>query len=180
MLSKLKIMPSDNKYSDSVNSYSIEPRKNNSCQEVEIWKTILSNGKTVNVEIGRLYDMGKFTLELDQQEYDTLINNCNSGTIIINDFDYNIDYVRNVKDIWVEVNGIPLKACNKIPDINSQEKMELYRIIYKWDIIARDEKSSGSESNSDSDFDEQKLTHNNCIHLTTKYAIINGFDINEL
>ena len=50
--------------------------------------------------------------------------------------------------------------------------MELYRrTIYKWGPISR-EKSSGSESNSDSEFDEEKLTHNNCKHLTTKYAII--------
>ena len=124
--------------------------------------------------------MSNFTLELDKEEYQDLIDNSENGTIVINDFDYNIEYIRQEKETWVEINGVPLNSNSKIPNLNIREKQELYRIIYKWDIIERTEKSSGSESDSDSDFDEEKLSHNKCKHLNTKFAIINGFKLTEL
>ena len=180
MLSKLVHMPYDMSYDMETKSYRIQPKNNNCSQEVETWQTSLKNGKIVNIEIGRLYDMSNFTLELDREEYQELTKNSEKGTIVINDFDYNIEYIRQEKEIWIEINGVPLSNNNNIPNLNSREKQELYRIIYKWDIVERTEKSSGSESDSDSDFDEEKLSHNNCKHLNTKFAIINGFKLTEL
>ena len=180
MLSKLIHMPYDMSYDMETTSYRIEPKNNNCSQELETWQASLKNGKLINIEIGRLYNMSTFTLELDKEEYQDLINNSENGTIVINDFDYNVEYIRQEKEIWVEINGVPLNSTSKIPNLNDREKQELYRIIYKWDIIERTEKSSGSESDSDSDFDEEKLCHNKCKHLNTKFAIINGFKLTEL
>ena len=180
MLSKLAHMPYDISYDIECSSYRIEPKNINCSQELETWRATLKNGKTINIEIGRLYNMSNFIVELDNEEYKELINNSESGTIVINDFDYNIEYIRQEKDTWIEINGIPLNSKTKIPNLSWNERQEIYRIIYKWDIIERTDKSSGSESESDSDFDMEKMTHNNCKHLNTKYAIINGFKINKL
>ena len=180
MLSKLVHMPYDMSYDMETTSYRIEPKNNKCSQELETWEASLTCGKIVHIKIGRIYDMSKFTLELDNQEREELINNSENGTIVINDFDYNVEYIRQEKDSWIEINGVQLNSINKIPNINFREKQELYRIIYKWDLIERTEKSSGSESDSDSDFDEQKLSHNNCKHINTQYAIINGFKLTEL
>ena len=180
MLSKLIHMPYDASYDLECNSYRIEPKNPNCSQEVETWQATLSNGKIVTIEIGRTYDMSNFTLELDSEEYYDVLNNSKKGTIVINNFDYNVDYIRLEKELWVEINGISIDNMSKIKGLTFKEKQELYRIIYKWDIIERTEKSSGSESDSDSDFDEEKLTHNNCSHISTKYAIVNGYNVNKL
>ena len=180
MLSKLVHMPYDMSYDMETASYRIEPKNKNCSQELETWEASLKNGKVINIEIGRIYNMSNFTLELDREEYQNLINNSENGTVVINDFDYNVEYIRQEKDTWIEINGVPLNGNNIIPNINLMEKQELYRTIYKWDIIKRTKKSSGSESDSDSDFDEEKLSHNNCKHLSTKFAIINGFKLTEL
>jgi len=161
-----------------VSSYTIVPGLAGACQQLDIWNATLSTGKTLNIEIGKLYNNARFTIELDSEEYSDLLSFCKTGTIVLNDFEHEITHIKELKDTWIEINGVPLKAEVDIPDVTKSEKMELYRIIYKWDIESR-EKSSGSESNSDSDFDERKL-HNNCIHLMTKYAIIRGYKLMKL
>ena len=182
MLSKISIAPSFKSYDfydNEINTYSIKPGMVGGCQELDLWSTTLTTGKQVTIEVGRLYGAAKFTAELDNEEYSDLLSCSKTGTIVLNDFDYNLIYTKDQRDLWIEVNGVPLKAGIDIPNITKKEKMELYRTIYKWDLISR-EKSSGSESNSDSEFDEEKLTHNNCKHLTTKYAIIRGYQIIKL
>jgi hypothetical protein len=182
MLSKTSIatnFKSSDVYSNETNTYSIKPGMCGGCQELDFWKTTLSNGKEVIVEVGRLYGAAKFTIELNNDEYSNLLSCSKTGTIVLNDFDYNLIYTKGQQDTWIEINGVPLNLCTNLPNITQQEKMELYRIIYKWDVISR-EKSSGSESNSDSDFDEEKLNHNNCKHLSTKYAIIRGYQLIKL
>jgi len=182
MLSKMSVasnFKSCHVYGNETNTYSIKPGMCGGCQELDFWKTTLSSGKEVIVEVGRLYGAAKFTAELNNDEYSNLLSCSKTGTIVLNDFDYNLIYTKDQRDTWIEINGVPLKLCTDIPNITQKEKMELYRIIYKWDIISR-EKSSGSESNSDSDFDEEKLNHNNCKHLCTKYAVIRGYQLIKL
>lgn len=180
MLSKLRMIPSSHTDFEVFNKtieYSIKPRNTSSCQKLDIWRATLSNNKTVFIEVGKLYDIGNFKVSLDSEEHFNMNTNCNFGTIVISDFDYNIVSLRQLKETWIEINNTPFNMRNKIPNITQSEKYELYRLIYKWDVVEREEKSSGSESESDSDFDDNKLSRNNCKLLTTKYAIVNGYKI---
>lgn len=180
MLSKLPMIPDSYLKTEDFGNpkqYYIKPRNTSSCQRLDIWKATLSNNKTVVVEVGKLYDIGNFKVYLDSDEYSDITSNSNFGTIVISDFDYSINSLRQLKETWIEVNSTPFTLKNKIPYLTRDEKFELYRIIYKWDVVEREDKSSGSESDSDSDFDDKKLSRNNCELIATKYAIVNGYEI---
>lgn len=180
MLSKLSMIPDsylEIEDFDNPKQYSIKPRNTSSCQRLDIWKATLSNNKTVLIEVGKLYDIGNFKVYLDSDEYSDINFNSSFGTIVISDFDYSIKSLRQLKETWIEINNTPFNLKSKIPNLTLDEKQELYRIIYKWDVVEREEKSSGSESDSDSDFDDKKLSRNNCELITTKYAIVNGYKV---
>lgn len=181
MLSKMKFIPGDNWEKGYNGTYYITTLDESYCQETEIWKATLNSGKKINIEIGRLYNKGRFTIVLDDVEvsyFDKMVSN--NECFVVSDFDYNIDYMQDLKEQWVEINGYRITTKDDIPNLNESEKMELYRIIYKWDITQRTEKSSGSESDSDSDFDEEKMVHNSCKHTNTKYALINGYKLTRM
>lgn len=143
------------------------------------WQKKLSNGRIITLQSIEDYKSANAYVYTTPINANYLkLNNSREPSINLDDYDGNIEPTSAPIDKSITIDGINLNTNTLINSghFTKAEAEEVYRSVVKWDVNLR-EKSSDSESNSDSDYDTKKLQKHNWIFYGEKNIIIGTFDI---
>lgn len=141
-------------------------------QIITKWRRRLTTGKEVTIQVINTISSGKVFVDIiDDDIFDKL--NANKENDIILD-----DYEGAVENYGYGINKVTVKCCDQ-DGLSEDEKKELYRSIYKWDLVYR-EKSSDSESDSGSEIDQAKIQKHSWICCGEQQRLIGGFTIKNM
>lgn len=132
------------------------------------WKRVLTTGKQVTIEVTSTISTGTAHVYLDEQSCEALIASSKlDHTVILDDYEGAFECYKH---------GPLTVACLESDDMTSQESKEVYRSIYKWDLVYRD-KSSDSESESGSEPDQEKIQRHMWVCCGEEHRLVGGFTI---
>lgn len=132
------------------------------------WKRTLSTGREVMIAVTSSISNGVAYVNVKEQQCRELIKaSTKSNPLVLDMYNGAFESYR-YGPITVE--------CIDQDNLNSVEKKELYRSIYKWDLILR-EKSSDSDSESESEFDQEKTKRDKWIYCGETHHLVGGFGI---
>tara|TARA_A200000113_G_scaffold222178_2_gene235337 strand:- start:432 stop:923 length:492 start_codon:yes stop_codon:yes gene_type:complete len=138
-------------------------------QIITKWRRNLSTGREVVIDVTNTISSGKVYVDIIRDDVLDKIIQQRENDIIL---DY---YDGSVQNYGYGINKVTVKCCNQ-EDLSEDEKKELYRSIYKWDLVYR-EKSSDSESDSGSELDQAKIKRHQWICCGEQHVLIGGFNI---
>ena len=145
------------------------------------WQKAISNGRIVTLKIKNDYSVADAYIYTTPDAASTIVSDCCSENIIdLDDYDGDIETQTAPDKCTLSVNNIELDV-NKLTEsgmFTREEAKEIYRTALKWDIVIRD-KSSDSESCSDSDCDTKKLQKHAWKFCNEKNVIIGNFAIHS-
>jgi len=148
-------------------------------KKITNWQKVLSNGRIIHLKIDEDYKEANAYIytTIDVAKYLNL-NNTREPSINLDHYDGDIEVTSNPTKKNATVDNINLDINNLVQtgQFTQKEAEEIYRNVVKWDIYVR-EKSSDSESNSDSDCDTKKLQKHNWQFCGEENIIIGTFDI---
>ena len=130
------------------------------------WKRILTTGREVMIIVTSSISNGTAYVNVEEQQCSELIKVSNKSNPVILDMYDGAFESYCYGPITVE--------CIDQSNLNLAENMELYRSIYKWDLILR-EKSN--ESESESELDQEKFKKQQWICCGETHHLIGGFTI---
>lgn len=132
------------------------------------WKRTLSTGREVMIAVTSSISKGLVYVNVEEQQFSELIEAASkSDPIVLDIYDGAFDSYRY---------GPLTVECINHDNLNSDESREVYRSIYKWDLILR-EKSSDSESESESELDQEKINRHQWICCGETHHLVGGFTI---
>lgn len=150
---KLRLVPIQDKYFGKVTTK---------------WKRTLSTGREVMIAVTSTISKGVAYVNVEEQQYSELIEAASkSDPVVLDMYDGAFDSYRY---------GPLTVECINHDNLNLDESKEVYRSIYKWDLILR-EKSSESESELESELDEEKINRHQWICCGETHNLVGGFTI---
>ena len=145
------------------------------------WQKTISNGRIVTLEIKNDYSIANAYIYTTPDAASTIVSACSTKNIIdLDEYDGDIEAQAVPHSRMLSVDNIELDV-NKLTEsgmFTREEAKEIYRTALKWDIVIRD-KSSDSESCSDSDCDTKKLQKHAWKFCNEKNVIIGNFAIHS-
>jgi hypothetical protein len=140
-------------------------------QIITKWKRRLSTGREVSIYVINTVSSGKVFVDITDDDVFDKLNENNDKDIILD------EYCGAVENYGYSINKVTVKCCDQ-QNLNETEKKELYRSIYKWDLVYR-EKSSDSESDSGSEIDQAKIKKHSWVCSGEQQRLIGGFTIKK-
>ena len=145
------------------------------------WQKKISNGRIItlqNIEDYKSANAYVYTTPVIANYLK--LNNSRELSILLDIYDGNIEPTSAAINKSISIDGIKLDINTLVNSghFTKAEAKEIYRSVVKWDVNLR-EKSSDSESNSDSDYDTKKLHKHNWTFYGEKNIIIGTFDISD-
>lgn len=131
-----------------------------------MWKRILSTGREVMIAVTSSISKGVAYVNVEEQQFSELIEAASKSDPII------LDMYNGVFDSYRY--GPLTVECINHNNLNPDESKEVYRSIYKWDLILR-EKSSDSDSDSESN--QEKINRHQWICCGETHHLVGGFRI---
>lgn len=148
-------------------------------KKITKWQKILSNGRIIHLQFNEDYKQANAYIytTTDIAKY-LKLNNSREPSINLDHYDGDIENVSSQINKIVTIDNINLDINTLIQSgqFTKDEAEEIYRTVVKWDIYLR-EKSSDSETNSDSDYDTKKLQKHNWQFCGEENIIVGTFDI---
>ena len=134
------------------------------------WKRTLSTGREVMIAVTSSISNGVAYVNVKEQQCRELIKASIKSNPLVLDMYNGAFESYHYGPITVE--------CIDQDNLNSVEKKELYRSIYKWDLILREKSSdSESESESESEFDQEKTKRHKWIYCGETHHLVGGFAV---
>ena len=132
------------------------------------WKRTLSTGREVMIAVTSSISKGVAYVNVEEQQCSELMEaESKCDPIVLDTYDGAFDSYRY---------GPLTVECMDHESLNPTESKEVYRSIYKWDLILR-EKSSDSESESESELDQEKIKRHQWICCGETHHLVGGFTI---
>ena len=150
-------------------------------KKVVNWQKKLSNGRIISLQSIEDYKTANAYIYTTPVIANYLkLNNSREPSINLDDYDGNIEATCAPINKTITIDGINLNTNTLINSghFTKAEAEEVYRSVVKWDANLR-EKSSDSESNSDSDYDTKKLQKHNWIFYGEENIIVGTFNISN-
>lgn len=138
-------------------------------QIITKWKRQLASGKEVSIYVINTISSGEVYVDIFDDDMFVKINQNNNNDIVLDHYDGAVQNYR------YGINKVTVKCCDQ-EDLSEDEKKEMYRSIYKWDLVYR-EKSSDSESESGSEVDQRKIQKHQWICCGEEHHLIGGYTI---
>jgi hypothetical protein len=141
-------------------------------QIITKWRRRLTTGKEVTIQVTNTISSGKVFVDIIDDDIFDKLNANKENDIILDDYD------GAVENYGYGINKVTVKCCDQ-DGLSEDEQKELYRSIYKWDLVYRD-KSSDSESDSGSEIDQAKIQKHSWICCGEQQRLIGGFTIKNM
>ena len=143
------------------------------------WQKTLINGRIITLDIINQYNEADAYIYTTQNMVKSIKQyNSVEPSIVVDDYDGNIEITQPYTKRSLFIDGIELKEdlLVRSGQFSKQEAGEIYRTALKWDLEYR-EKSSDSESNSDSDCNTEKLQKHKWRFCGEKNIVVGTFNI---
>jgi hypothetical protein len=134
------------------------------------WKRTLTTGKEAIIRVTNTISCGDAYVDIDEEQYQELLLKSDQDVMLTH-------YDGGFENYGCGIGKVTVTCCNEYV-LNEQEKNEVYRSIYKWDLVYR-EKSSDSESDSGSEMDQAKLKRHTWICTVEYHKLLGGFTIKK-
>ncbi len=144
-----------------------------------VWQKTISNGRVITLEVNDEYvDANAYIYTTALTANYIKLNNSREPSLCLDNYDGDIEPTKPYINRVMKIDGIELDYNKLVASgqFTSKEAIEIYRNVVKWDIIPRD-KSSDSESESDSECDIKKLQKNEWKYSGEKNIIVGTFNI---
>ena len=178
MLSKLA-RPETNEQENKYFKLTIRNDMQSCYKKIIKWQKPISNGRIITLQIAKDYKNATAYIYTTQLIANYIrLNNSREPSLRLDNYDGDIEVTHDSVGNTITVDNINLdiNSLTNSGQFTKAEAEEIYRSVVKWDIYLR-EKSSDSESNSDSDCDTKKLYKHNWMFYGEENIIVGTFDI---
>lgn len=142
-------------------------------EEQQTWnRKTGQDGQVITVNLITIYNKASSLVELHDEDIPLIVGDTVEEYVNGDTYGLELERAGDIASRWVEIDGNRLTRKTNINGVHPDDFDGFYRSVVKW---SQEEicHSSGSESNSDSDCDEEKLKKHKWFFVGSK-LIYNG------